>query len=398
MSEANVANFKAALKTLYPTGIEKAYYQNHPLAAMIPRKTDFVGEDKAVTVNYATTQGRSHTFSKAQGNKKSSSLAKFRIERRPDYSLASLSNELILASESNAGAIIPALKLEMDNAYEAAVQSEARSLYGSGTGKRGQVKTISTNEIELVNPRDIVFIEVGMAIEVSVANGGGAVRAGQAIVDKVNRRTGKFTVVSAAAITGLAVGDYIFAAGDYDLGLSGLAAWVPAADPTSGESFWGVDRTKDSERLAGIRFDGSALPIEEAGLAGGTMLTDSGSNPDYWFMNPYDHENLVKSQGSKVQFVDVKSNFDVNFRGVQMAIGNSIVKAVADRNCPKGDSWMVQMNTLCLQSLGPSIRNLDLDGLKMLREGDADNVEFRIGGYKQMEVTKPGFNAYIKIG
>lgn len=397
MSEANVANFKAALKTLYPVGIEKVYYKNHPYAALVPRDTNFVGEDKAVVVNYATTQGRSHTFSKAQSNKKSSALAKFRIERRPDYSLASLSNELILASESNAGAMISALKLEMDNAYEAAVQSEAMALFGKGTGVRGQVKAISTNEIELVNPRDIVFFEVGMAIEVSTANGGGTLRAGQAIIDAVNRRTGKFTVVSAAAITGLAVSDYVFAAGDYDLGISGLAAWVPSTDPTASEDFWGVDRSKDSERLAGVRYDGSALPIEEAGLAGGTILTDSGADPDYWFMNPYDHENLIKSQGSKVMYVDIESKFDVKFRGVQLSIGNSIVKAVADRNCRKGDSWMCQLNTHKLNSLGPSIRNLDLDGLKMLREGTADNVEFRIGGYKQLEVNKPGYNAYIKL-
>lgn len=399
--EANVTNFKAALKTLYPAGIEKLYYQKNPFAALVKRDTKFTGEDAAIVINYSTTQGRSKTFSKAQGNKKQSSLVKFRIERKPDYSLASLSNELILASESDPGAIMPALKLEMDNAYDAAVNSEAYSLFNSGSGSRGTIAVIAGTKITLTKPSDIVYYEVGMKIELSLTDGGGAgVKTGSGEVASIDRDLGTFDLTAAVttAIPTALVGDYIFAEGDYDLGMSGLAAWIPKVAPTSGDSFWGVDRSKDVTRLAGLRVDGSALPIEEAGLRAGTMLDTVGAKPDYWIMNPLDQENLIKSVGAKVIYIDVKSEFaNVNFRGVALQVGNNVVKAISDRNCPVGDSWMIQLDTWELKSLGPSIRNLDIDGLKMLREGDADNVEFRIGGYKQLACNKPGYNAYVKL-
>lgn len=399
--EANMTNLKSALKVLYPAGIEKVYYQKSAFAALVPRDTKFVGDEAAIVINYATTQGRSHSFTKAKSGKKPSVLAKFRVTRKPDYSLASLKNELILASETDAGAIIPALKLEMNNAYEAAVSSESFSLFDAGSGSRGQIGAIATNKITLAKVSDVVYYEVGMTLEVSATNGGGAgVRTGSLEVSAVDRDAGIITC-TANITTGIAaavVNDYIFAAGDYDLGISGLAAWIPKVAPTSGDNFFEVDRSKDVTRLAGHRVDGSSLPIEEAGLRAGTVLETAGAKPDYWIMNPLDHENLIKSVGAKVIYIDVKSEFaNVNFRGVALQIGNSVVKAVADRNCPVGDSWMIQLDTWELKSLGPSIRNLDLDGLKMLRESDDDAVEFRIGGYKQLVCNKPGYNAYVKL-
>lgn len=399
--EANMTNFKNALKTLYPQKIEIVYYQKNPFASLVPRDTKFVGEDAAVVINYATTQGRSHSFAKAKSGKRPSVLAKFRIERKPDYSLASLKNELILASETDAGAIMPALKLEMDNAYEAAVSSEAFSLVDSGTGCRGQISAISGAEVTLTRVSDIVYFEVGMTLELSATNGGGAnVRAGSVEIQSVNRNTGKFTCTGnvTAGIAAAVVNDFIFAAGDYDFGMSGISAWVPKTDPVAGDSFWGVDRSKDVTRLAGHRVDGSNLPIEEAGLRAGTILDTAGAKPDHWFMNPLDLENLIKSVGSKVIYVDVKSEYaNVNFRGVAIQVGNNVIKCIGDRNFPVGDSWMIQLNTWELKSLGPSIRNLDIDGLKMLRENDDDAVEFRIGGYKQLACNKPGYNAYVKL-
>lgn len=401
MSAADMTNFKAALKTLYPAKIEQVYYQKNPLASLLPRDTKFTGDEATIVVNYATTQGRSHSFSKAKSGKKPSVLAKFRLTRKPDYSLASLKNELILASETDAGAIMPALKLEMDNAYEAAVSSEAFSIFDSGTGCRGQIAVIAGAKVTLSKPSDIVYYEVGMTLEVSATNGAGAgVRAGSVEVASVDRDAGTFDCTGnvTAGIAAAVVNDYIFAAGDYDFGISGLAAWIPKVAPTAGDNFFEVDRSKDVTRLAGHRVDGSSLPIEEAGTRAGTVLETAGAKPDYWIMNPLDHENLIKSVGSKVIYIDVKSEFaNVNFRGVALQVGNNVIKAISDRNCPVGDSWMIQLDTWELKSLGPSIRNLDIDGLKMLRENDDDAVEFRIGGYKQLACNKPGYNAYVKL-
>lgn len=399
--EANMTNFKAALKVLYPAGCEIVYYQKNPFAALVNRNTKFVGDEDTILIKYTTTQGRSRTFSKAQANKKPSALAKFRVTRKPDYSLASLKNELILASESDAGAIMPALKSEMDSAYDSAVNSEAYSLWDIGTGARGQVGSFTGATVTLKKTSDHVYFEVGMTLAVSATNGGGSgVRTGTVEILSINRDTGVLTMTGTvtSGISAIANDDYIFVDGDYDLGLAGVPAWIPKTAPTSGDSFFEVDRSKDVTRLAGHRIDGSALPIEEAGLRAGTAIETAGGKPDAWWMNPIDLENLIKAVGAKIIYMDVKSEFaNVNFRGVALQIGNNVVKAMGDRNIPVGDSWMLQMDTWELASLGPSIRNLDIDGLKMLRESDDDAVEFRIGGYKQLKCNKPGYNAYVKL-
>jgi len=46
-------------------------------------------------------------------------------------------------------------------------------------------------------------------------------------------------------------------------GLSGLAAWVPNVDPPIGDNFWGVNRSADPTRLAGLRYNAASQTIEE---------------------------------------------------------------------------------------------------------------------------------------
>ena len=103
------------------------------------------------------------------------------------------------------------------------------------------------------------------------------------------------------------------------LKISGLQAWLPATTPSSTDSFWGVNRSADPTRLAGVRFNGSNESIEEALIDGSSLVAREGGMPDMCFMNFNSYSALEKSLGAKVQYVDVKhEEADIAFAGIRI--------------------------------------------------------------------------------
>lgn len=396
----DLTSFEPALKQLYPEKrIEDLVYKDNPLLAMIPKTEMFYGKDAKIALKYGNPQGRSANFQIAQQNKTNTQLKAFVITRDKDYSLATIDNETIEASKNDAGALIEAAELEMNSAFDSITRALAVDLYGTGSGSRGQVAAIGANSITLSVEEDVTNFEVGMELVFSAADGGGTVKAGSITVTGVNRDSGVITTDATAAITGLVADDYIFVEGDYDSKIKGIRAWVPDSTP-SATTFFGVDRTADSTRLGGIRVDGSALPIEEALNKAANRAAREGGRPDYCFMSYEKFQELVDALGSKVQYVDEQVSAGeghIAFQTIRIHGPKGSIKIVPDQNCPSGRAFMLQMNTWKLHSLGKAPRILDQDGLKMLRESNADAVEIRIGYYAQLACTAPGYNVNLKL-
>jgi hypothetical protein len=100
---------------------------------------------------------------------------------------------------------------------------------------------------------------------------------------------------------------------------------------------------------------------------------------------------------SKVQYIDLKVNAEIGFRGIVINGPRGPIKIIHDQNCPSDRAFMLQMNTWKLYSLGKAPRILDADGMKMLRDNDADGVKVRVGYYCQLGSNLPGANANIKL-
>ena len=401
---ATTVNMAAILKTVYPNGLPKdATYKDNPLLALMPKETDFYGDYKKVPLKYAPNAGRSSAFSTAQTNASNVKNIAFLLDRESDYAVAKLSNELILASKNNAGAFVSALKQEIDSAQQNIANSAAQAVYGSGSGKIGQISATSnvgTATITLANPEDVVFFEAGYKIVASTANGGGAVKSGSVTIQSVNRVTGQLTATGnwSAGIGTIAAGDFLFIEGDYDSKMKGLAAWLPSTAPTSGDNFFGVDRSTDVTRLAGWRGDLSSLPIEEALIEGGYLIGRDGGKVDHVFMSFDKYADLIKSLGAKVQFVDVMAkDAGIGFQGVKVNVGKSIATVIPDRNCPSDKMYMLQLDTWKLSSLEGMPMILDMDGLKSLRVSNADALEIRVGYYANVYCQVPGFSGGFTI-
>lgn len=398
----DTTSFASALKAHYTNDkVENMVYMNNPLLAMIAKYEKFGGKNLPIPIIYGNPQGASNTFSTAQANKGNSQLKDFVLTRSSDYSLASISNEVLEASQGDSNAFLEAVTVETDGALNTAARRLAIAMYGSGSGSIGRVTTGSTGtSITLTNTEDVTNFEVGQEIVFSTADGGGSVKSGNVTVVGINRDTGVLTVDAMTAIaggSGSATNDYIFTQGDYDLKIKGLQAWLPNSAPTS-SPFFGVDRTADASRLGGIRFDGSAMPIEEALIAAAARVAREGGTPDVVFMNFSKFSDLEKALHGKVMYTDVKVNPEIGFRAIQINGPRGPIKVIPDQNCPSNRAFMLQLNVWKLYSLGKSVRILDADGNKMLRESSADSVELRCGGYSQLGCRAPGFNANILLG
>lgn len=390
----------AVLKTLYPPDrIKRICYKDNPFFAMVEKDENFTGENMKCPVEYGGPQGRSASFSKAQANADNSKRKAFLLTRVADYGVAVIANEAIKAARDNKGSFIRTLESEMNNMLFSLKRSLATALYRNGSGSIGRLDAASgvTTEITLAERRDHTNFEEGMVLQLSTADGGGSVKTGTApVITDINRGDGKLTVSpSMAGLTAVgAVNDYIFMDGDYDAKISGLDAWIPTSAPGA-TSFFGVDRTADTERLGGVRITGGGGPIDEVLIDAMEEMGSYGAAPEYFFMNFKEWGSVSKTLEGKVQIVSVKVDGLVGFQGLRVQGPTGAVDIIPDNNCPAGRGYLLQMNTWKLHSLGPAPHIFDADGLTSLRQASADGVEVRGTYYAQLGCSAPGWNAVI---
>ncbi len=422
---ANPSNQVAALKELY-TGddyMKDLVYKKNPLLALIPKDESpggFSGKYIPVPLVYGTPQGRSATFSSAQGNQTAPALSSFFVYRVSNYQLVTITNELLEATKDNAGAFVDEAKLNMDTGFRNFSNDIALDLFSDGSGARGVMSVINTGLITLSNPNAIVNFEVGMTLvsySVSGTTYTQSTAAAVGYVIAVNRSAGQLTVSAvqgsvAALPLNWSVGSfpYLGVQGDVAFGaltattsflkISGLGAWIPVTAPGASDAFWGINRSVDVTRLGGCRFDGSAESIEEALIDGASFVAREGGQPDMCFMNFGSYAALEKSLGSKVQYVDVKHDeADIAFAGIRIHAPYGPITVIPDRSCPAQTAYLLQMDTWKLRSLGkvPHVLTYGLEGLEGIRVGTADALEIRIGSYANLICNAPGWNCVVQL-
>lgn len=404
----NLSNFNAAMKQLYTTWkVENLVYKNNPFFAMVAKQEKTVGAEWKVPLIYGNPQGRSASFSYALANQTDTLTKAFLVTRAQDYAIASVSNELIEASASDQGAFLRAMQTQIDGALQSLARSAAVALFRSGSGSIGAVVSTQSGgstTITLEQSDDITNFEVGQALVNDTVDGGGTPSATPYFVVAVDRDNGTLQVsatIGGSAVTastaGLTAGKYIFVQGDYDAKMKGLAAWLPSSVSGS-DSFFGVNRSADKTRLAGIYQDNSDKPIEEALIDAVTRVHREGGAPDHIFMNYTDYANLDKALGTK-QYIEVAAGVEgqFSFKGLMMNGPKGSLKVIPDQNCIPGEAFILQMDTWKLGSLGPVPKIFNTDGLQVLRNTDSDSVQVRANYYANLTCNAPGYNARVKL-
>jgi hypothetical protein len=376
-----------------------------PFLAMVPKKTDWGGENLKVPVSYAGIKGASADFTTAQALKDPSTTDAFIVTSVPDYALFSVTGKVIRESRGNKNAWLTALAKDTESAFKTLGRRNAFGIYRAGRGDVSTIHadtTLASTTLKLGNRSDVNMFEVGAQIQFLDASASYALLTGQLTVTAVDRDAGELTTnANIDTITGVALGDVIIFRGDNNARISGLDDWIPATAPTS-TLYYAVDRSKD-QRLGGLRLDVAGDNIEEALIKASNRANEEGASVSHCFVPFAPWRRLVLQQGTKVQYVKGYAKFDggdkgqmqdarLGFTGVRIIGEAGPIDVYADRYCPANTGFMLQLNTWCLHSAGEAPSWLDEDDQQMLRETTADAYEGRVGEYLQLYTEAPGWN------
>jgi len=394
-----------------------ALYEHDGLFTRIPKFEGFTGSYYPVVVQYAPNSRRSQDFSRAQDNTSSFEVEKFLVHRVRDYAFATLDTETILSTRGDAGAFASYMDVEISGARYALRRSLARQCYGDGSGKIGVItsSTIADGKttIVLTKANDIVNFEVGQQLEVIVNADYGSVQTGYLTVESVNREAGSFVADDSGsfdmdnAVIGGGKGR-IFMRGDSSASvaahhrMSGLDAWIPATAPTSSDSFFGVNRSTDTTRLAGHRFSGATTDVYHAFVSASERLGREGAKPDHIFTDYSTYTSLMKevtaagagyssdtNKGVKID-IGFGKTLELGFTNIVIHLPTGPIQVVPDADCPVNTAYMIKLSDWELASLGMCPQILDLDSNAALRRSDRDSLEVRLGAYSNVITKNPG--------
>jgi len=379
---ANSANQIAALKELYVDDkdyMKNIVYAKNPWLAMIPKNESpdgFAGKYIPVPLEYGNPQGRVHVFANAQNQQTASSVVSYFVYAVQDYQIVTITNLLMEQTKNNAGAFVDEASRTMDNGFRNISNNMAFELFAGGTATRGQISATApsysapTLTFTLSNSQNVVQFEVGMTLQASATDGGAALQNTPGTIDaiqvtSVNRGTGVIsgTVVQGAPQTSWAAGSFLQVLGDIGiggsstiagmLGLSGLAAWIPNVDPPSNDNFWGVNRSADPTRLAGLRYNAQSQTIEEGLTSALAYGNREGASFDLIIMDFISYAALVNSLGAKVQYVMLEHDeVEVAFEAIHFHSAYGKIPVVADRSCPPQTAYCLTTDTWKLRTLG----------------------------------------------
>lgn len=405
MSYLDTTAANAALKEYYDDQkVENLAYDANPTQVMVPKDTSATGKYVPIPVLYEVSQGNSNTFTNAQGNQTPMLLAEFLLTLVPDYSIATLTQQAMLASQDEKGSFIKFARKFVDIAIQASSNRASTSLFRGGTGSRGAIATggITSGVITLSNPADIVNFGLNQTLQ-AASTDGGAPRAALGYVIARNVTAGTVTV-SATAIGGVAgtptgwqAADFLLVQGDSNATMKGFSGWLPSTAPSGSDSWYGVNRSGDS-RLYGLYYNGAQQPIEEAIIDSALLNAREKGRPGHFITNFGSYAALSKAMGARRTFVNLETDGGIKFRGIKIDGPNGDIDCFADRSCQAATGWLLQMNTWKLYSLNPVPHIFKYgDGLDMLRVANADASEVRVGYYAGLGCDAPGWNSQVSL-
>lgn len=409
MGTIDLTAVDAVLKELYPSGVpEDLATKKHTFVRMVPKQGGFTGESMVVPMLYDYPGGRSATISvllDSAGPIAQSRHIKMNITRAKDYAATWIDSETIKATGDDKGAFVKARQYEVDNMFKSLGNSLGHAIYRNGTGTLGRMltgDTINDDEFVLANRGDAKHFRVGMQIQFTNGDGGALRDSGDYVtVLGVDEATGTIThdaVDLTATITGVtAATDYVIARGDRNLKIKGLASWIPLTAPSSGESFFGADRSVQPNRLAGVRINQPNYPIEDLILEVGETINEQGGDPTHAFISHRRWVTLAKRLNAKVEYQKGGGSMDSFAGSFPVHLSSGVVNVYPDSDCPDDLGYVLTMDSWCLHHLGGLPELVQDDGLTALRRAAEDSIEVRGRYYGQLVCYAPGHNGVFAL-
>lgn len=407
----DVASLTPAMKQYYNEAMyQELVYASNPFLALLSKDEKFRGLNMPIPLKISDGGGISSTFSIAQSQAAAGSpvFRGFTLTHVQMFGLAQVDGLVVATSEGSPAAFIDAVTASLDSVYNALSRQVALQLFRSGAGELGQVNAepaeLASVVITLKSRGDATNFSVGQSVEIFATLSGGSARTRDGsvsvmVIAGVDVSAGTITLTGAYDASGtIAANDYLFLQGTRGATscITGLAGWIPSAAP-SATAFFGLDRTVDAQKLAGVRHDGSAQSIEEALIDAAYKVGKVGGKPDIVLLSFEQYGKLVKSLGSKVQFLDLKVG-EIGFRALQLNGPKGEIKVLADMNCPSDVAYLLDMKSWKLCSAGKAVGEIIQDnGSTWLRSPTSDGIEARLAFRGNLSCNAPGHNAVVVL-
>jgi hypothetical protein len=412
----DVTEFDKAFKAVYiDPELHDLTYTDNPFYGILKKNSGFGGDETPIPVKYSGSHGRSANFVNAQANVKATAIEAFKLNQSrlaDNFGVATWSDKVVTASRGKAMAFVEAHKEEIDSILQTMAQDIEFSLLGNGSGKRGTISTVSTTRITLTPTKDAENFEVGMTIG-TADDESTAANSGNGLISAVDRDNGYLDCASnwnaAGNIPDIANSDVVFVDGDYSSAsdrnkIKGLEGWIPATAPTAGDSWFGVDRSKDVCRLAGNRLDASSdYPLKEEALKKAQMVCSSRTGrPDLALVSYNNYDEITSNLQNKMRYVQLFAKdaagkkLKIPFEAVQFDGPKGPMTVLPLRHLADSVSWVLQLNTWELWSMEACIHFMNKDGMMFCRQYDNVGYEVRALSYAQLICKHPGANCRVK--
>lgn len=389
---------------------EDLIYKSGGLWKDIPKDTKLLGEDGItfpVRYNAASVASNTVTVAKTLSTAGTSKpgLKKFTILPVQDHAWTTISH-LTLLSCKDSKAFWNAHKMAMEDCVTVLSNRMAHSIFRSGYGSIGRVKANDGSAtVTLYSDSDMIAFNEGDQCVFAQTEASAVLRdSGDILIVKsVDRDAGKVEFTTAISnVSGLQNDDYIFHAGDRQHSVtperwkvSGLEAWGPSAKVGGSDSFFGCNRSTDSNlqfTLCSGRLDAPEDAIRNAVL----KMKKRGFSVD----KVYAHWNVVNrifAEQTGQRIIQPGGDVKLGFSKVYVMTGAGPIEVVGDSNCQENAVWGLKLDSLKLYSVGETISLVEDDGLKGLRQVDANGQEIRFYSYAQLGCDRPGTNFRLDL-
>lgn len=394
----SVTDADAILKEDYgPDGIGNAAYEDNPWFAMMP-KHRFYGKHYNFPVKYGYGTNGSRTAATALGKINGVDYVEFEVPTVADYDAKSISLKALEEAQDEES-FVNLLRDCVDSLVKSLSNTAGADAFLHRGAAIGQVGSISTVDVVLKDPSDVVHFEVGMEIASSEADGlSGALQAGTATITAIDRDTGTLTTDSnwTAQIATLDADDYLFRSGDFGIGRAGLADWIPDSTAGLGTAFYAATRSVDASRLAGSRETVTGLPVSQAIRKLATTMGREEGKADTALMSWATYNDLVTERDNKMEHVRTGSSgmgATVGFDGVRIYGGRGSIECFADRSCPDDHIYLVRKESWkCIHSQDQPVKVDDKDGNILSREASDFSYDVRGASFINFACLSPRDN------
>jgi hypothetical protein len=393
---ATISGANAILRTRYASGLPSSMYEDFNFTGSIKKHEDFKGRDKVVALQTENPQGVGRDFPTALGSLAMGKYYAFTLTRIPHYGVVRITGEALKAAEGEPNAFVSLWKRECDGVVKTLMKAEEIYAFGNGSGVLG-ASNFSTVTATLTTTTDAAKFDLGMRVGgVSDSTTSPTVRTGYQTITGIDRAAGTLTADTnwTTAITGLTNGDYLVRAGDNASAATSNVIIGLQSQLVGGSSpgtLFSLNRTPDAVRLASQNYNATGQLMEDGLIDAEVRITQQGHQAGKsFYCHPYELASLKKSLSGKVTMprtTQASTVAGLSFSAVEFEGDGGTIKLMANPFVARNEAFLLNMEFVSLDSLGPSIGLLADDGNKYLRTTNDDALEARFGGYKQLNAV-----------